>query len=158
MIGGCKTQVYSAASGSDGRYTITEIPAGAYDFATKYYQQPETGWLGLTVTVLAGQTVTVPDVNIVKYDLQLVSPSDNATVTPKPTLTWEPYPGASYYKVYVVFRPTYTTVVNFEKVTTTQYMFANPLAAGEYYWYIYAYNAAGRKLAENDASWDFVVP
>jgi hypothetical protein len=152
MFGGCQTQVYSAVSGIDGRYTITDIPAGKYDFATKLYGQVETGWLGFSVTVIAGQTVTIKDVAIVKYDLKLISPIDHATVTTAtPTLTWEAYPDAVFYKVYV------QNVVSFEKVTTTQYTFANPLAAGDYYWSIHAYNAAEKKIAEAYHGYRFVV-
>lgn len=152
IIGGCKTQAYTAVSGDDGRYTITGLPAGIYDFATKLPdQENETGWLGLTVTVTAGQTATVRDVNVVKYDVKLISPGDHATVTTTtPTLTWEAYPGAAFYKVYV------QSVVSFEKVTTSQYTLANPLAAGEYYWSIYAYNAAGTQISQSDG-YHFVV-
>lgn len=152
IIGGCKTQAYTAVSGNDGRYTITDIPADEYDFATKLVGQVETGWLNINVTVVAGQTVTIPDVNVVKYDLKLISPIDHATVTTTtPTLTWEAYPGAAFYKVYV------QNVVSFEKVTTSQYTIANPLAASEYYWNIYAYNAAGKQIAEADHGYHFVV-
>jgi hypothetical protein len=151
LIGGCKTQAYTAVSGDDGRYTITDIPAGEYDFATKLFGQVETGWLNINVTVVVGQTVTIPDVNVIKYDLKLISPIDHATVTTTtPTLTWEAYPGAAFYKVYV------QNVVSFEKVTTCQYTIANPLAAGEYYWIIYAYNAAGTQIAKS-GGYHFVV-
>lgn len=153
IVGGCKTQAYTAISGDDGRYTITDIPAGEYDFATKLPDQNnETGWLGLTVSVVAGQTVTVRDVDVIKYDLKLISPNNHATVTTTPTLTWEAYSGAAFYKVYV------QNVVSFEKVTTSQYTIANPLAAGEYYWSIYAYNAAGTQIAKSGGYYFVVAP
>jgi len=158
MLGGCQTQAYTAVSGNDGRYTITDIPAGDYEFATKLSGQVETGWLGIKVTVVAGQTVTIRDVTIVKYDLNLISPINHATVTTTtPTLTWEGYPGAASYRVNVVNRVSFDYVVNNQMVSTPQFTIANPLVAGEYYWYIYADNAAGKKIAENASNYYFVV-
>jgi hypothetical protein len=161
MLGGCQTQVYSAVSGTDGRYTITEIPAGVYDVAFKVPGQVEYSYIGgLHATVFAGQTVTIRDENIVKDDLKLISPINHATVTTTtPTLMWEAYPSAAYYEVYVVrnFAP-YGTVVSFVKVTTLQYTFATPLAAGEYYWSIDAHNAAGKEIADNGYYYFVVAP
>jgi hypothetical protein len=151
MFGGCKGTEYQAVTDTDGRYTITGIPPGEYDFVTKLPDQPnETGWLGLSVTVQADQTVTVRDVPVVKYDLKLLSPADKTTVnTTTPALTWESYPGAAYYKVYVSGGPSSKTAVSFEKTTATQYNVTTPLESGEYYWRITAYNASGSEIAEN---------
>jgi hypothetical protein len=159
IIGGCKTQVYSAVSGDDGRYTITDIPEGTYDLAFKVPGQVEYGYLiGGHVTVAAGQTVTIRDENIVKFDLDLLSPANNSTVaSTTPTLTWEAYPYATSYRVYVVNNDTYVTVVNHVTVTTNQYIFETPLTAGKYYWDIDAYNSNGTKLAESSGYYYFTV-
>jgi hypothetical protein len=154
MFGGCKTQAYSAVTGADGRYTISGLPAGEYDFSTKIPgQKNETGWFGMSVTVADGQTVSVRDANVIKYDLKITSPNDNETVKSKtPTLTWQAYPGAAYYKVYVA------DAVMFEQVMTNQYTFSNPLTANKYYWKIEAYNSDGTQIAESDGRYFVVAP
>jgi alpha-tubulin suppressor-like RCC1 family protein/uncharacterized RDD family membrane protein YckC len=159
MIGGCKTTEYTAVTDGDGRYTITGMPPGEYDFATRLPDQSnETGWLGLSVKVQAGQTTAVRDVPVVKYDLRLLSPGDNETVTTTtPTLSWEAYPGAASYKVYVASSETYETVVSFERVAAAQYTFAAALKPGKYYWRIYAYNAGRTEIAQSVSSFDFTV-
>jgi hypothetical protein len=160
MFGGCKTQVYSGVSGEDGRYTITDIPAGPYDLAFKVPGQSEYGFLiGGHVSIAAGQTTTIRDENIIKFDLKLLSPGNHSTVATTPTLTWEAYPYATSYRVYVVNKITspYVTVVNHVTVTTNQYMFEVPLTAGEYYWDIDSYNSSGTKLAESASYYYFVV-
>jgi hypothetical protein len=160
MIGGCTTTAYTGTSGADGRYTIEGLPAGEYSFATRIPgQKNETGWLGIKVTVVVDQSATVRDVNISKSDLKLSAPGNNAPVTTStPTLEWEPYPGAAYYKVYVVNNETYDTVIRFEKVSDAQYIFQNPLDPAKYYWSIDAYNANGIKIADSGTSYFVVAP
>lgn len=159
MFGGCKTAAYTAITDADGRYSISAIPAGEYDFITQLPdQRNDTLWLGLKVTVGAGQTVMVRDVPVVKYDLNLIAPANHQRVTTAtPTLAWEAYPGAAYYEVYVSSRLTYETVVSFERAQTPEYIIPTALAAGEYYWRIYAYNAGGTRIAESRESFDFTI-
>jgi hypothetical protein len=154
MFGGCKTTEYQAITDKDGRYTITELPAGDYDFVTKIPdQEKETGWIGMNVTVADGQTVTIRDANVIKYDLKITSPNQDATVSSNtPTLTWEAYPGAEYYKVYVA------DAVMFEKVSALQYLISTPLAPGKYYWSVNAYNANGIEIAESSGRYFVVGP
>jgi uncharacterized RDD family membrane protein YckC len=160
MFGGCKTAEYRAVTDADGRYTISGMPPGEYDFATQLPgQQNETGWIGIKVAIVAGQTAAVRDVAVVKYDLRLSSPGDNETVTTTtPTLAWEAYPGAAYYKVYVSSSDTYQTVVSFEQVSTNQYTFSSPLAPGKYHWSINAYNASRTKIADSGTYYFVVAP
>jgi hypothetical protein len=146
------THTYTGSTGSDGRYTITDIPAGSYYFSTQMADQKnETWWIDIKVTVVAGQTAAVRDINAVKYDLNMLSPDDNAILAATPTLFWEAYPGAASYEVYV------SNTVNFEKVTASSYEFANPLAAGKYYWKIYAYNASGTQIATSPSGYYFTI-
>jgi len=151
MFGGCKGTEYKTVTGDDGRYTITGVAPGKYSFVTKIPgQTSETMWLGLSVNVQAGQTFTVRDVNVTRYDLQLVSPGNKTTVSTRtPTLTWAAYPGAAYYKLYVTNAQSHQTVVNFVKVTATQYTISPALEPVEYYWKVYAYNARGVQIAES---------
>jgi hypothetical protein len=154
MFGGCKTQEYTAVTGNDGRFTIVGLPAGEYYFITMIPgQKNETGWFGMNATVVDGQTVTIRDANVIKYDLKLTSPADDATVTSNPpTLTWEAYPGAAYYEVYVA------DAVMFDKSSVTQYTISEPLAPGTYYWSIKACNAAGIDIAESSGLHFVVAP
>ncbi len=149
MFGGCKGTEYQAVSGPDGRYAIAGINPGKYSLVTKLPgQENESMWLGRSVELQAGQTLSLRDLPVVKYDLQLASPTDKAIVPAKPTLAWQEYPGAAYYQVYVSGATTSKTAVNFEKATGTQYAFGAALEPGEYLWGIYAYNAAGTRIAE----------
>ncbi len=159
MFGGCKGTEYEAVSGDDGRYTFDNIPAGEYSFITRMPgQQNETMWLGSSVEVKDGETYTVRDADVIKYDLKLTSPGNNTTLASlTPALEWEAYPGAAYYKVYVAGRKTYEAVVSFERSTTNTYAIQKPLEPGEYYWSIKAYNANGTQIAESKGSFDFTV-
>jgi len=159
MFSGCQTPEYTGVTDAEGRYTIADVPAGAYEFITKIPgQSSETRWLGLSVQVAAGQTSTVRDVHAVKYDLRLLSPPDGATVdSPTPILSWEPYPGAAYYKVYLSGGPANQTVVDFEQTTAAQFGVATPLEPGKYYWRIYAYSGAEREIAQSERAATFTV-
>ena len=160
---GCQTTEYKAITDKDGRYTIAGLPAGDYDFATKTPgQKGEIGYFDRKVTVVAGQTVTVQDTNVIKYDLKLTSPDNDATVTSNmPALEWEAYPDATYYEVCVTYyKPVSTieipeSVVNSEKVSVPRYIFKNPLAPGKYSWSIYAYNADGIEISASRSDSDF---
>ncbi len=62
------------------------------------------------------------------------------------TLRWEPYPGATYYKVHVA-TSNYEYVVNFVKVTDTSYKIPESLKSGTYPWGVTAYNSSDKELA-----------
>jgi hypothetical protein len=151
MIGGCKGAEYTAVSGTDGRYTIAELPPGTYEVATQVPgQENETGWMGVKAEVPSGETIQVKDLAVAKYDLQLLSPHEEETLkTATPALTWAGYPHAAYYKVYLAPWGGGETIIQFEKTTDTTYAMASPLQPGKYYWSIHAYNARGTKLAES---------
>jgi uncharacterized RDD family membrane protein YckC len=159
MFGGCKGTEYETVSGDDGRYTFDNIPAGEYSFITKMPGQAnETMWIGGSVEVKVGETYTVRDADVIKYDLKLASPGNNTTLTTNtPTLEWAAYPGAAYYKVYVASRKTYDAVVSFERSAANTYAIQKALETGDYYWSIHAYNANGTKIAESKGSFDFTV-
>ena len=70
--GGCKSREYTAISDSDGRYIIAGLPAGEYELNTKLADQENGTWqLGMRVNVVAGEIVTVDDINVSKSDLKL---------------------------------------------------------------------------------------
>ena len=159
MLGGCKGIEYKATTGADGQYRIEGVSPGKYNFATQIPGQAnETGWLGKSVDAQAGQTVTVRDASVVKYDLKPVSPTGKATVDSRtPTLIWEAYPGTSTYKLYAAGGSPLKTIVNFVEVTATQYTVPAALEPGEYHWRAYAYNAGGSEIAEFGALSYFTV-
>jgi hypothetical protein len=160
LLGGCKTTEYKAITDKDGRYTIVGLPAGEYYFITKLSdQEREMWWLGMRVDVTDGESVAVRDMSISKSDLKLSAPGNNTTVTTTtPSLDWESYPDAAYYKVYVLDNQTYKTVVSFEKVSVPQYIFKNPLAPGKYSWSIRAFNATGTEISGSGSFYFVVVP
>jgi tRNA A-37 threonylcarbamoyl transferase component Bud32/uncharacterized RDD family membrane protein YckC len=160
MFGGCQGTAYQTVAGDDGRYTIGGVSPGKYSVITKIPGQGnETMWLGVSVEVQAGQTANVRDVSVVKYDLKLLSPTGKVRVDSNtPTLIWEAYPGAAYYKVYVSGGSPIETAVNFVKVTGSQYTVPKALGPGEYHWKAYAYNAGGASIAEPADLSYFVVP
>jgi hypothetical protein len=120
--------------------------------------QGETGYLGLRAVVQAGQTVTVKTLDITKEDLQLASPGNNTSInTTTPTLSWQAYPDAAYYKLYVVYETgDYNAVVNFERVDGPSYTFGAAQGAGKYHWSVSAYNANGTEISESD-TWYFTI-
>ena len=158
MIGGCKGDEYTAVSDSDGRYTIAGLTPGTYQVATQVPgQENETGWMGMKAEVRSGETTQVKDLSVIKYDLQLLSPTEEETVkTATPALTWASYSHAVYYKVYLAPHGGGESVVQFERTTDTTYTAAFPLQSGKYYWSIHAYNARGTKLAESSGHFTVV--
>ncbi|MBN1936460.1 MAG: protein kinase [Anaerolineae bacterium] len=150
MFGGCKGTEYKTTSGADGTYRIEGVSPGKYSFVTQVPGQGnETMWLGMSVEVQAGQTVNVRNASVVKYDLKPISPTGRAVVDSRtPTMIWEAYPGAAYYKVYAAGGADFKTVVNFVQVTATQYTLPAAVEPGEYHWEASAYNASGTKIAE----------
>jgi len=159
MFGGCKGTEYRAATAADGLYWMEGVSPGKYSFVTQIPgQSNESMWLGMSVEVQAGQTLALRDVSVAKYDLKALSPTGRATVdTRTPTLVWEAYPSAAYYQVYVAGGPSYKTVVDFVKVTATQYTVPTAMDPGEYHWEASAYNGSGTKIAECASLSYFVV-
>ncbi|MBN1137766.1 MAG: protein kinase [Anaerolineae bacterium] len=159
MFGGCKGTEYKATTGPDGQYRIEGVSPGKYSFVTKIPgQSNETGWLGRAVEVQAGQTANVRDTSVTKYDLKPISPTGKVTVDANPpTLVWEAYPGAAYYKVYAAGGSPFTTIAGFVEVWATRYALPTTLGAGEYHWRVQAYNAGGGQIAECDALSYFTV-
>jgi len=88
----------------------------------------------------------------------LTSPQDDATVASGEgvTLTWEAYPGADYYKVYVAVSLG-DMIVSFPKVSGTSYVIPQTLASGEYVWSVDAYDKFGNEIAGSDLIY-FNVP
>lgn len=83
--------------------------------------------------------------------VEVVSPDDKATVSGTGlTLEWQPYPGASYYKVYVAVSGG-EAVVMFVKVTDGSYMVPQALKPATYYWTVTAYDSSDKELAKSSS-------
>jgi hypothetical protein len=75
----------------------------------------------------------------------LVSPSNNASsVSTTPTLTWNPSPSATGYRVQVATDSGFTAVVADQVLNTTSYVPTPALSTGTtYFWHVLASNAGG---------------
>ena len=146
-------------TGADGRYAFSSLPASEYELVTRLPdQENETLWIG-KVTVVAGETVTIKDRYVFKFDLRLAYPADKETISnTAPTLAWDAYPGASTYRVWVHRAVPNETVVSFDVVSSPQYAFKSALIAGEYTWSIDAQNASGTRIAGSAYSHFTVAP
>lgn len=85
----------------------------------------------------------------------ITSPPDGASSVRMPKMTWDPYTGADYYKVWygIVGTPTYfaTPLSGGAELKYAGYTHATlPLAAGNYKYFIEAFDAADASLATSD--------
>jgi hypothetical protein len=93
--------------------------------------------------------------------LEKVFPPDKATVSGTGlTLEWRPYPGASYYRIFVdIYEKDGVRVVVDVKVTTTSYKIPQTLKPGEYKWSVDAFGSSGKETKQITATefLDFTV-
>lgn len=87
--------------------------------------------------------------------VQMVSPALEEQVSATPTLSWQSFPEAVQYEVFVIDAGT-TELLYRELVTETQFPITTALQAGRTYdWVVNASAADGGLLADNDSR--FVV-
>lgn len=116
----------------------------------------ETAWLDGSVTVTSGKAMAVSDLNVFRYDVQLTLPGNyELTKNVTPTLAWEPYPGASYYKLYLLHDHAHV-FIDYMVMTATTYTFSSPQQVGDYDWLVEAYNSEDIKIATSP-TWYFTV-
>lgn len=164
MFSGCQGINFSVNTDQNGYYLFTDIPPGEYALAAHAIDRDRWIYvvegLGFTATkylVQADDTLIISSKSIYKYDLVQNYPADGASVTDgQPTLTWEAYPGAAYYEVYLTPDRGHAIFVS-EKINDTQISPVEPLLNCEYTWQIEAFNTNGVKIAEYDGYYHFTI-
>jgi hypothetical protein len=140
----------TVADGS-GAYVLTNPPVGAYEVVPAWPEGVTDGTLlapGMPVTVAAGQEVTGVDVWLAKK-LKLLEPAAGSEVGATPTLRWEAFPNARFYRVIVTDFATMEGFVG-EDTAETSLTLATPLPAGrKLTWVVNALDAQMGLLAED---------
>ena len=164
MFSGCEGVNFLTTTDPDGYYLFTNIPPG--EFALAVHAIDSDTWLYVTeglgfgankYLIEADNTLTIGSQSIYKFDLVQVSPLDDAQIQEgQPELTWEPYPGAAYYEVYLSPERGSAVFVS-DEAEEPQITPPVPLLNCEYTWQIEAYNAGDQKIAEHDGYWHFIV-
>ncbi|MBW8012602.1 MAG: hypothetical protein FVQ83_15410 [Chloroflexi bacterium] len=156
FFGGCQGAEYPTLTDSNGIYLFLDIPPGTYGLA--FHALDQDTWLFISSFVLnakdfeipADEVINVGDFHTLKLDLKLISPSEDQVISSaNPTLSWEPYPDATYYEV-SFHSDLAGVIIGSRIVTETSLMIETALQLCEYSWKIEAYNAQGILIAEND--------
>ncbi len=168
-ISGCSGKEILGKTDKEGKYLFENTPVGEYAllirvFDTDSWIFPAEGIAGMQskkFKVTEGQTLTLTTQNIYKLDLKLKSPEEGGQIDQaKPTLQWETYPEASYYKIYLSAQdnsqPYEPSIVN-QKVNSNQFVPEKALTKCNYTWRVQAFNKDGIKIAENDSYAKFSI-
>lgn len=167
FLSGCSGQTYTARTGADGVYVITNVSPKTYEaltarvFETNRYVFATSGIAGISAAnydVTADKTLFVPITNLFKSDLRTLNPKAAAKVSQGVELKWEAYPDAAYYKLSVFAEDASVTspYIN-ERVEATSIALDKPLQKGIYRWQVEAFNKDDRKLAESADDIKFTV-
>lgn len=164
LFGGCSGLETGTRTDEGGRYLLAGIAPGQYSLVV---QAPDgNGWLYITAglgisareyTVVADQVLNVGDQHTYKSDLTLTGPADDSQVdSANPTLTWELYPEAAYYELYLSPEKG-SAIYTSHQVDDIQVTPAVPLIDCSYTWKVEAFNAQRIKIAEADGYHHFTV-
>lgn len=160
---GCEGETFDTTTGEDGAYLFTDVTPGEYTILVKesgaedYVFARTLSMDGETVTVEADEGLAIGDFPLVRFDLVLSAPEDNAEVEEaQPVLTWEPYPGAASYEVALM--PEHgTSVFTSQAVDEPTITPQSPLLTCEYSWWVEAYNDSGVQIGESPDHFAFSV-
>jgi hypothetical protein len=167
-LSGCGGKTYSARTGQDGEYVITNVEPKTYQaltarvFDTDGYVFATTGLAGISSAkyeVVADKTFFVTPINLFKSDLKTVNPKAGAKVAAQDLeLKWEPYPDAAYYKfsTYAEDSSVTSPYIN-ERVEGTSFVANKPLPKGVYRFQVTAFNKDDRKISESSDDIKFTV-
>jgi hypothetical protein len=157
LVSGCKGEQFSIRTDADGVYLFANITPGSYALAVEAFDGQH--WMYIKVglgigaekyEVLAGQTLRIADQSIFKFDLIQTSPGENEKIAAaRPTLTWDPYPDAAYYEVYLTQENGGAIFVS-ERTEEASITPQSDLLTCSYTWQVEAFNSRGSKLAEQD--------
>jgi hypothetical protein len=164
LFGGCSGFETGTRTDDGGRYLFVDIAPGQYSLVV---QAPDgdrwlyiTAGLGISAreySVVADQVLNVGDHHTYKSDLRITDPQDESQVdSASLVLTWEAYPDAAYYELYLSPEKG-NAIYTSHQVDDTQTMPAAPLVNCSYTWSVEAFNAQRIKIAETDGYYHFTV-
>jgi hypothetical protein len=146
--------VQSATTDPEGRYFMANPPAGDYVMCGLFPEGVQERSTCTPVHIEAGQDVAGVDVMLLRT-VNTVAPSMDAQVVALPTLSWQSFPNAAQYEVFVIDAGT-TELLAREFVADTHFTVTAALQPGRTYeWVVNAVAADGGQLATGDSR--FVV-
>jgi hypothetical protein len=144
----------SALTDPEGRYLMQNVPTGDYVMCGLFPEGVQERSTCTPVHIEAGQDVAGIDVMLLRT-VSTIAPSANAQVVALPTLSWQSFPNAAQYEVFVIDAGTTELLVH-EFVADTHFTVTAPLIAGRTYdWVVNAVAADGGLLADGESR--FVV-
>jgi hypothetical protein len=162
-LSGCSGKTFDTKTGTDGRYLFTDVAPGEYTLMVRPADMSEYVFArtlsmeGDTLEIVAGKGIEIGDFPLVRFDLVLTKPADNAdTRQARPALAWRAYQGAARYEVALM--PEHGTSI-FTSQETEQPTITppEPLLSCEYSWWVEAYNEHGVQIGESAEHFSFRV-
>jgi hypothetical protein len=162
MVSGCEESGFSAKTDDQGNFALTNVTPGEYVIVIKVPQSDN--WVYVTegygvnahkIEFVADKTTTLEDQTLIRFDLKPLTPREGEQVSKaRPTLTWEAYPDAASYEVYL--SPENGQPFS-ETVSEASYTPPADLLDCKFSWKIQANNAAGEEIAEFEEYVNFEV-
>jgi hypothetical protein len=144
----------SATTDPEGRYFMANPPAGDYVMCGLFPEGVQERSTCTPVHIEAGQDAVGIDVMLLRT-VNTVAPSAGAQVVSLPTLSWQSFPNAAQYEVFVIDAGT-TELLHHEFVADTHFTVTAPLQPGRTYdWVVNAVATDGGLLADGESR--FVV-
>ncbi len=126
--------VASGRSNETGQYSIGGVAPGDYDFGVNWRDLYVPGYESFCYA-----EANVPsgglqrNVDIARTDLAVSSPQQGAVTGLRPTITWQAYPDASYYRIEIYTYPPYVSVLSTRVTSATSYTLQFDLTSGTSY-------------------------
>lgn len=164
FLSGCSGKEYKETTDKDGFFIIRNAIPGEYSLVVKVFKTDKylyfTSSLGLIAkkyTIEEDEITKVGEQNIFKLDLKTTSPkNESALKESKPTLSWDAYPDASYYKI--TLHPDKGDFIYLDrKVEDTKITVENDLVDCRYDFKVEAYNKNDIKIAESSDRVNFNI-
>jgi hypothetical protein len=162
-LSGCSGKTFDTTTGLDGRYLFTDVAPGEYTLMVKPTDMSEYVFArtlsmeGDTLRIEAGKGIEIGDFPLVRFDLVLTSPADDATTRQaRPALVWKAYPGAAHYEV-ALMPENGTSVFTSEQTQQPTITPPESLLSCEYSWWVEAYNGNGVQIGESADHYRFNV-
>jgi hypothetical protein len=139
-----------ATTDPEGRYFMPNAPAGDYVMCGLFPEGVQERSTCTPVHIEPGQDVPGIDVMLLRT-VNTVAPSMDAQVVALPTLSWQSFPNAAQYEVFVIDAGT-TELLRHEFVSDTYFTVTAPLQPGyTYHWVVNAVAADGGLLADGES-------